>query len=144
MNVSQFVSSVTLLALAFLSHSGSASAAESIGSTVGLTPAATGTEAGRLDVGSSVFQDETVRTGPSGVLELKFVDQTRLALGSSSAVKLDKFVYAGNSSDAIVLGLTKGAFRFATGVAPKKSYKIQTPLASIGVRGTRFTAVQIA
>jgi hypothetical protein len=81
-----------------------------------------------------------VQTGPSGALELQFVDKTHLALGSSSAVKLDRFVYDGTKSSSIVLGLTKGAFRFATGSAPKKSYKIATPLAAIGVRGTRFNA----
>jgi len=126
--------------VALLSFGSPSRADEGIGAAVGLTPAATGTQAGRISIGSQVFRDETVQTGPSGVLELQFVDKTRLALGASSAVTLDRFVYSGNKSDSIVLGLSKGAFRFATGVASKKSYQIQTPLASIGVRGTRFTA----
>ena len=114
-------------------------AADGIGQAVGLTPAASGTVAGRIDVGTSVFQDETVKTGPSGTLEIRFRDETRLGLSASSTVKLDRFVYAGgDKADAVVIGLTKGAFRLATGSSPKKAYKIQTPLAAIGVRGTEI------
>ena len=90
-----------------------------------------------LALGSGVVQDETVRTGPQGVLELKFLDGTHLGLDRASAVKLDRFVYSvSKTGDQVVLRLTRGAFRFATGSLPKASYKIETPLASIGVRGT--------
>jgi ferric-dicitrate binding protein FerR (iron transport regulator) len=113
--------------------------ADGIGQAVGLTPAASGTVAGRIDVGTSVFQEETVKTGPSGTLEIRFRDETRLGLGASSTVKLDRFVYVGETgTEAVVIGLTKGAFRLATGSSPKKAYKIATPLAAIGVRGTEI------
>ena len=36
----------------------------------------------------------------------------------------------------ITIRLTDGAFRFITGNSDKKSYKIETPTATIGVRGT--------
>ena len=109
----------------------------SIGTTVGLSPSAQGSVAGVLALGSGVVQDETVRTGPQGVLELKFLDGTHLGLDRASAVKLDRFVYSvSKTGDQVVLRLTRGAFRFATGSLPKASYKIETPLASIGVRGT--------
>lgn len=102
-----------------------------------LTPAAVGTESGRLDTGKSVFQGETISTGPSGAAELMFLDSTHLALGPSSAVALDQFVYSGSGqADAVAVGLTRGLFRFATGSSAKKSYKVETPLAAIGVRGT--------
>ncbi|QEN86661.1 FecR domain-containing protein [Labrys sp. KNU-23] len=117
-----------------------ASAEETVGNTVGVTPAAIGTVAGELGVDIAVFRDETVRTGPSGALEIKFLDQTRLALGSSSSAKLDRFVYSGGQAKDVVIGLSKGVFRFASGVSAKKAYWIQTPLAGIGVRGTNFTA----
>lgn len=118
----------------------SANAAETVGNTVGVTPAAIGTVAGELGVDIAVYRDETVRTGPSGALEIKFLDQTRLALGSSASAKLDRFVYSGGQAGDVVIGLSKGVFRFASGVSAKKAYWIQTPLAGIGVRGTNFTA----
>lgn len=110
--------------------------AQTIGYAVGVTPAATGSEGGRLKVGAGVVRDEVVRTGPSGVIELRFLDDTNLALGPSSSVTLDEFVYAGGTASRVAVGLGKGAFRFATGVSPKKAYKISTPLSAIGVRGT--------
>lgn len=110
---------------------------ESIGSAVGVTPQATGTIAGALTVGSQVFRDETVQTGAAGTAELRFLDETRLGIGPRSTVKLDQFVYrGGQQGDEIVLKLTKGAFRFVTGDAPKKAYRIETPVAVIGLRGT--------
>jgi ferric-dicitrate binding protein FerR (iron transport regulator) len=117
---------------------GAATAAEMIGSAIALTPAASGTESGRLALGDGVVRKESVSTGPSGVLELEFLDKTHLALGPASAVTLNQFVFDGGRRDAIVLGLARGAFRFATGVAAKKAYRIETPMASIGVRGTAF------
>ncbi|PRH84936.1 hypothetical protein C5L14_23540 [Labrys okinawensis] len=115
-------------------------AAETVGNAVGVTPAAIGTVSGDLGVDVAVYRDETVRTGPSGTLEIRFLDQTRLALGSSSSAKLDRFVYSGGQARDVVIGLSKGVFRFATGVSAKKAYWIRTPLAGIGVRGTNFTA----
>ena len=125
---------------ALLLASPAALGAEAIGDAVGVTPAAVGTVSGDLGVNVNVYRDETVRTGPTGVLEILFLDQTRLALGSASSVKLDRFVYSGGQASDVVIDLSKGAFRFATGISRKKAYSIQTPLAGIGVRGTNFTA----
>jgi hypothetical protein len=131
-----------VVATLILTLSVAASAQTRIGTTVGLSPLAEGSHAGSLVLGASVIQDEVVRTGPAGALELQFLDGTHLALDRSSSVKLDKFVYSvSRRGDQVVIGLTKGAFRFATGGLPKAAYRIQTPLASIGVRGTVLTIV---
>jgi hypothetical protein len=114
-----------------------AQASDPIGETVALTPAARGSSSGQLSTGSGIYQGETITTGPSGTAELQFLDSTHLALGPSSAVALDEFVYSGNGqANAVAVGLTKGLFRFATGSSAKKSYRVETPLAAIGVRGT--------
>jgi hypothetical protein len=125
-----------------LTGTGAACASESIGAAIGLTPAATGSMAGALSLGKAVFRDETVRTGANGSAELRFLDDTHLGLGPSSSVILDKFVYGGGgSADQVAIKLTKGAFRFVTGNAPKKAYRIETPLAVIGLRGTTLDIV---
>ena len=111
---------------------------EPIGHIVSFTPAVFGDEK-RLDVGAAVYADEVVRTGPSGVVELLFIDDTRLVLGPRSSVVLDKFIYDKNGkAKSVVLRLTTGVFRFATGGSPKNAYKVSTPNAAIGVRGTVF------
>ena len=127
---------LSFLALALPALASSALAAE-IGSAVRVTPSVTGTSGGALAAGSPVYQDEVIRSGASGSAELVLRDNTRLAVGSNSSVKLDQFVYAGGQrASSVVLGLAKGSFRFVTGASAKKAYRIDTPLASIGVRGT--------
>src|SRR6195952_4732131 len=71
--------------------------------------------------------------------DAKFVlrDDTNLSLGPGSTLKLDRAVFSGETSAGdIAVKLTSGAFRFVTGHSTKESYKIVTPLATIGVRGT--------
>jgi hypothetical protein len=90
-----------------------------------------------LSPGSSVFERETVRTGAESVAQLLFLDQTSLSVGPRSEVVLDEFVYnpSSNTGD-VVLSATRGAFRFISGSQNPLSYKINTPVAPFGVRGT--------
>ena len=64
-------------------------------------------------------------------------DSTNLSLGPSATLKLDRTVFddATHYRD-VAVRLTSGAFRFVTGNSEKAAYKITTPLATIGVRGT--------
>ncbi len=92
-----------------------------------------------LAKGDFVHQDESIVTGPDARAEVELLDKTKLAVGPEARIVLDKFVYdAGASPDSISINLSKGAFRFITGLAPKTSYEIKTPTASLGVRGTIF------
>ena len=92
-----------------------------------------------LQDGDKVHQDETIEVGSDASSELKLDDNTKLALGPGSHLKLDKFVYdPAKTKGSIVLDLVKGTFRFVTGVAEKPTYVIKTPSAAITVRGTIF------
>ncbi len=93
----------------------------------------------KLVVGGDVRQDETIVVSADAQSELKLDDDTKLALGPGSRLLLDKFVYdSDKKAGSIVINLAKGAFRFITGSATKKSYVVKTPNASITVRGTVF------
>src|SRR5688572_9705544 len=92
-----------------------------------------------LTIGDVVRQDEVIEVSDDGKGEFRLNDDTKLALGPGSRMVLDKFVYdSDKKAGSIVLDLTKGAFRFITGVASKPTYLIRTPNASITVRGTIF------
>jgi uncharacterized membrane protein YgcG len=94
-----------------------------------------------LTIGDVVRQDEVIEVSDDGKGEFRLNDDTKLALGPGSRMVLDKFVYdSDKKAGSIVLDLTKGAFRFITGVASKPTYQIRTPNASITVRGTIFDA----
>ena len=90
-----------------------------------------------LGAGDPVFRDETVATGAASSARLTFLDDTNLAIGPTSRVALDRFVFSGDASaQALSVNLARGAFRFTTGALDKRAYKINSPVATIGVRGT--------
>jgi hypothetical protein len=117
-------------------------APESIGSAlkvVNLVTAELNRDTRSLQGGDKVHQDENIEVGNDALGEIKLDDDTKLALGPGSRLKLDKFVYdPAKTSGSIVLNLVKGTFRFITGVASKPTYVLRTPAAAITVRGTIF------
>jgi hypothetical protein len=91
----------------------------------------------QINVGDGVLRDETVRTGDDSATRLVMADSTNLSLGPNATLRLDRTVFNDEHSYRdIAVRLTTGAFRFVTGHSEKAAYKITTPLASIGVRGT--------
>jgi len=112
-----------------------------IGSPVIVVNTVTGTlktqEPRELRVGVDVFAHETVRTAEQSTARIVFEDQTKLEIGARSEVVLDRFVYDPNRSNSeVAVSIAKGIARFTTGVLAHESYKISTPTATIGVRGT--------
>src|SRR6266446_4681895 len=96
-----------------------------------------GSATSQINVGDGVLRDEIVRTGLDSAARLVMADNTNLSLGPSATVKLDRTVFNDEHTYRdIAVRLTTGAFRFVTGNSEKAAYKITTPLASIGVRGT--------
>lgn len=92
-----------------------------------------------LREGLRVHRTEHLRTGDKAQAELRLDDQTKLALGPNADLKLDEFVI-GKSGGTTTIGVNfaKGTFRFITGSQKKDAYVIETPSATIGVRGTVF------
>ena len=90
-----------------------------------------------VNVGDSMLRDEVVRTGTDSAARFVMADSTNLSIGPSATIKLDRTVFNDEHSYRdIAIRLTTGAFRFVTGHSEKTAYKITTPLATIGVRGT--------
>ncbi len=90
-----------------------------------------------INVGSGVFQNEIIATGPASSAQLLFRDETSLTIGAKSRLTLDRFVYnpATKSGDVVVNAL-QGTFRFVSGSAKPGGYTIKTPVATVGLRGT--------
>lgn len=128
------------LAAALAIVSGAAAAQQKIGVAAIVTNDVAqllGQRAASISVNEDVVRDEVVRTGAASNAKLVFTDDTNLAVGPASTVKLDKFVFADTLTyNQAGMELAKGAFRFTTGHSEKKAYDIKTPVATIGVRGT--------
>ena len=90
--------------------------------------------------GQAVFASDALQTGPGGRLGVLLNDDTRLSLGPSSEVRLDRFTYAPASNNfAMVLQVVRGAAAYVSGRIAKlapDSVRLETPAAIVGVRGT--------
>lgn len=92
----------------------------------------------RLTRGDSVFQNQRIRTRSNSTAQIRFKDNTRLAVGANSSIVLDRAVFSGGSSEQLVLKAARGAFRFASGKLRKNAYKLVTPSSTVGIRGTMY------
>lgn len=96
-----------------------------------------GTDERELKTGLRVHRNELLQTGAGAQAELRLDDNTKLALGPDAELRLDEYaVEASNDTKTIAVKLLKGTLRFLTGKNASESYKIETPSATIGVRGT--------
>ena len=90
--------------------------------------------------GDAIFATDTLRTAGDGTLGVTLKDDTRLALGPGSEVRLERFAYApGTASLGLVLKFVKGVTAYVSGRLAKlapDSIRLETPSAIVGVRGT--------
>ena len=89
-----------------------------------------------------IFSDDIVMTG-KGKTAIQFLDDTRVDITEHSKLIIDAFVYdAETSTGSLSIKASLGTIRYASGLIAKNSkqnVKIQTPTATIGVRGTDFS-----
>lgn len=93
--------------------------------------------------GHQVFTDETIETVTNAYVHMTFVDGTTLAIGESTVLVLDSFVYDPNASDSLVADFTGGLYHLISGDIDNESVLIRTPGLAIGLRGTDIV-VQVA
>lgn len=97
--------------------------------------------------GDAVFASDALRTGPDGAIGVTLRDDTRISLGPTSEVRIDRYVYApGEGGLGMVLKFVRGAAVYVSGRIAKlapDSIRLEAPAAIVGVRGTTV-AVRVA
>jgi hypothetical protein len=90
--------------------------------------------------GQLLYQSDMLRTGADGSVGVALKDDTRVALGPATEVRLDQFRYAPAEGQlALVLKVVRGVAAYVSGRIAKlapDSIRIETPAAILGVRGT--------
>ncbi|WP_419782038.1 FecR domain-containing protein [Maridesulfovibrio sp.] len=93
-----------------------------------------------LEPGSPIYQGEELITGDGGNIEVRFVDDTLISQGANSRIALDEYVYDPDGGASSFLGdIAQGTFRTVTGKIAEENpdrFKLGSPLATIGIRGT--------
>ena len=92
---------------------------------------------------SYVRQGDTLATGIKGGAQVKFNDGAQIALRRNSELRIDEYRWEGNQDgkEKAVMSLVKGGFRTITGAIGKlnkTNYRVNSPYATIGIRGTHY------
>jgi tetratricopeptide (TPR) repeat protein len=89
-------------------------------------------------VGDFVYKGDVVSTGADSAVGITFSDGTAFNLSSNARMELNEFVYdPKGKSNSTLFNLSKGTFTFIAGkVAKTGDMKIDTPVATMGIRGT--------
>lgn len=92
-----------------------------------------------VTVGLSIYEGQTINSGPEGEVHLVTEDGGIIAVRPNTVFRVDEYKAEGNSTDKIFMSLLKGTIRSITGWVGKynnPAYRITTPTATIGIRGT--------
>lgn len=120
---------------------GGIAAAQVIGHVTKLSGSATAVRNGVsviLNNGDNVEKGDVVSTGADSTLGITFIDGTVFGLSSNARMVLNEMVYDPNgSSNSSLLSLVAGTITFVAGETAKHGdMKIDTPVATMGIRGT--------
>lgn len=102
--------------------------------------------------GMAFESGDTFRTASNGRVQLRMADGGLIALKPSTEFHIELFAYTASQAetgqaakpDRSFFGLVKGGFRSITGAVgqeDKSAYRVRTPVATIGIRGTDYDAV---
>jgi hypothetical protein len=91
-----------------------------------------------LNQGDNVHQGDVVQSGSNSTVGITFIDGSVFGLGPSAKMVLNEMVYDPNgSSNSALLSLVAGTISFVAGATAKHGdMKVDTPVATMGIRGT--------
>ena len=94
--------------------------------------------------GSGLIRGDVLSTGATGTLGVILRDDTVLSLGPSTETRIEQFVFEpAEKKLGMVLQVSRGLISYISGRISKLSpgsVRIETPVATLGIRGTRLVA----
>ena len=99
----------------------------------------------RVGLGQEAVIGSTITTSESGQATIRFEDGQRLAVGPNTSLVLERYVYNVNrpAESASWLNLIRGGLRYVSGALAKanpNAFRLSTPTATIGIRGSIVAA----
>ena len=90
---------------------------------------------------SKLFAGDTIKLAEKSRLQVRFIDNQLVALKQNTVFRIDEYEFNGkqDGSENAAMSLLKGGMRSVTGAIGqlnKENYKVKTPVATLGVRGT--------
>ncbi|MBV8030986.1 MAG: FecR domain-containing protein [Betaproteobacteria bacterium] len=103
----------------------------------------------RLAYSSPVEFKDILRTGPASSLQVRFVDEGLLSLRENTEFEIEDYRFGQQQQEGehAFFRLLKGGFRSVTGLIGRSrnaDYRVRTPTATIGIRGTDYAVRECA
>lgn len=94
----------------------------------------------KASVGTAIYQGDIVQTRGDGAINITFVDDTTFAVSENARLAIDEYVFdPATQSGESNFSVMQGVFVFTSGLIGREDpddVKINTPVGSIGIRGT--------
>ncbi|MEQ9326750.1 MAG: FecR domain-containing protein, partial [Rhodospirillales bacterium] len=94
-----------------------------------------------LQTGDPIYQGDRIETGEAGAIGVEFTDGSAFSLGANGDLVIDEMIYnPATQEGSSFFSVAQGAFSFVSGAIAKTTpdgMMVQTPVATIGVRGTK-------
>ena len=125
---------------------GVALAAADVGKVIAFTPGASALRDGKTEVlalHAGLWASDTLRTDASGRMKMLFNDDSAVSLGSNTTVAVSEYLDTGDKP-AFGLNVPQGVVRVMTGKIVEQNpagFKITTPEAVVGIRGTTISLI---
>lgn len=96
-----------------------------------------------LEINSQIYEGDRITTAPGASLYILMDDGAEIFLKSDSVIKISQYVITSDddNTSSSILDLIRGGLRKITGAIGgsfNSNYKLQTGLATIGIRGTEY------
>jgi hypothetical protein len=92
--------------------------------------------------GSKILENDILKTGIDGSIGVIFSDNTRISIGPNSELVILRYLFEPNQSRfSFLTKIIRGSLSYISGSIGKlspDSVVVETPNATIGIRGTRF------
>ena len=132
------------LALLLVGFAAQAAEEGSVGLVVKVTGQVSATLNGTtrsLARGADVFVGDTLTTSADGYAQLRLSDGAIIALKADTIFEISDYSFQASNGqqDSATMSLIQGGFRTITGTigdVNKEAYRVETPFATIGIRGT--------
>ena len=101
-------------------------------------------ESREVSAGANLMLGERVITGAGGIAVIRLADDSRMVLRPNTEFRVARLNRSGSDSNqSAILDLLRGGLRLVTGLvgrANPSAYRLNTPVATIGIRGTEFNS----
>ena len=136
-----------IFAALFAGMSVTAKAEDSSGMVVasrGVVVAISGGDSRELKQGDFIYVNDEIVTSNRSFAVVQFEDGSKVTVRPKTTLIIESYLYNGDGEDEATLNLVEGGLRVITGALAKanpENYKVRTPVALMGVRGTEFSVM---